>query len=148
ASVIWGDFGPLHEFNQALAAAPMWAWVVGLLAYAYVASVLPVWSLLQPRDYINALQLISALVLIVAGLVAAATIGGAPDLLDAGSERTLVREGPGDASAGGLERVHHRGAEDAEGDQERSEVADAGSERSEGPDEASGAAPGSIDDAR
>ncbi len=78
ASVIWGDWGPLHTFNTALATLPMWAWVVGLLGYSYIASVLPVWVLLQPRDYINALQLISALGLIVVGLIVAATIGGAP----------------------------------------------------------------------
>ena len=79
ASVIWGDAGPLHAVNTTLAAAPMWAWVVGLLAYAYIASVLPVWTLLQPRDYINSLQLLSALGLLVVGLAVAATIGGAPD---------------------------------------------------------------------
>jgi len=79
ASVIWGDVGPLGAFNSALAQAPMWAWVVGLLAYAYVASVLPVWSLLQPRDYINSLQLISSMGLLLAGLVVAATLGGAPN---------------------------------------------------------------------
>ena len=48
-----------------------------LLIYSYVASVLPVWTLLQPRDYINSLQLISALGLIVLGLGAAAFLGGA-----------------------------------------------------------------------
>ena len=47
-----------------------------LLGYSYVASVLPVWTLLQPRDYINSLQLISALGLIVLGLFAAAFAGG------------------------------------------------------------------------
>ncbi|HBS29752.1 MAG TPA: hypothetical protein DEB06_09955, partial [Phycisphaerales bacterium] len=35
---------------------------------------LPVWLLLQPRDYINALQLITSLALIALGLVAAAFI--------------------------------------------------------------------------
>lgn len=29
------------------------AWIVILLIYAYVASVLTVWVLLQPRDYLN-----------------------------------------------------------------------------------------------
>jgi carbon starvation protein CstA len=76
ASVIWGDWGPLHAFNTWMAAAPMWAWVVGLLAYAYIASVLPVWVLLQPRDYINSLQLITALGLLVVGLAGAAIWGG------------------------------------------------------------------------
>lgn len=77
-SILIADWGPLHAFNTWMAAQPTWAWVVGLLAYAYVASVLPVWTLLQPRDYINALQLISALILLVLGLIAAAVLGGAP----------------------------------------------------------------------
>ena len=36
------------------------------------------WTLLQPRDYINSLQLITALGLIVIGLCTAAIMGGAP----------------------------------------------------------------------
>ena len=57
---------------------PTIVWVGVLLFYSYVASVLPVWSLLQPRDFINSLQLLSALGLIVVGLVVAAFWGGAP----------------------------------------------------------------------
>jgi carbon starvation protein len=75
-TVIFGNTGPLGAFNTALAAWPIWLWVVVLLGYSYVASVLPVWTLLQPRDYINSLQLISALALIVLGLAAAAMFGG------------------------------------------------------------------------
>ncbi|MEM9083121.1 MAG: carbon starvation CstA family protein [Planctomycetota bacterium] len=71
----------LQKLNTTLAAQPNWAWLLALLAYAYIASVLPVWSLLQPRDYINAIQLITLLVLLVAGLAAAAIFGGVP-LLD------------------------------------------------------------------
>ncbi|MFN4241689.1 MAG: carbon starvation protein A [Tepidisphaerales bacterium] len=79
-SVFLGDVGPLHAFNQTLAAWPLWVWVVLLLGYCGVASVLPVWVLLQPRDYINALQLLSALGLLFAGLVVAALVGGtSPD---------------------------------------------------------------------
>ncbi|MCS6771500.1 MAG: carbon starvation protein A [Kiritimatiellae bacterium] len=77
ASVFWGDWGPLHAFNIKLAALANIEWVIFLLVYSYAASVLPVWILLQPRDYINSLQLISALGLIAAGLVAAAFWGGA-----------------------------------------------------------------------
>lgn len=36
-------------------------WIYLLLAYSFVASILPVWVLLQPRDYINSHQLILAL---------------------------------------------------------------------------------------
>ncbi len=93
ASVVFGDasFGPtiggLHDFNQWLAAQPLWAWTAALLVYCYIASVLPVWLLLQPRDYINALQLISALALIVAGLVAAAIFGGKLEIAPGEIER-------------------------------------------------------------
>ncbi|MDP1580078.1 MAG: carbon starvation protein A [Candidatus Didemnitutus sp.] len=76
-TVIYGDIGFLHSINVAMAEWSSWRWVVVLLLYSYVASVLPVWSLLQPRDYINSLQLISALGLIVLGLAAAAFGGGA-----------------------------------------------------------------------
>ncbi len=78
ATVIYGDRGWLHDFNAELASWSMMAWVTVLLAYSYVASVLPVWTLLQPRDYINSLQLLTALGLVVAGLVTAAFVGGAP----------------------------------------------------------------------
>jgi carbon starvation protein len=50
---------------------PMAIWIILLFAYAYVASVLPVWSLLQPRDYVNSHQLIVGLVLITLGVFAA-----------------------------------------------------------------------------
>jgi carbon starvation protein len=46
------------------------AWVWILLAYSFVASVLPVWLLLQPRDYLNSHQLITGIVALTAGLVA------------------------------------------------------------------------------
>ena len=75
-AVIYGNAGALGAFNKTLAAWPIWTWVVVLLGYSYVASVLPVWMLLQPRDYINSLQLISALAFIVLGLFAAALAGG------------------------------------------------------------------------
>ena len=77
-TVIFGNEGILGSLNTTLATLPTIVWVLILLAYSYVASVLPVWSLLQPRDYINALQLLSVLLLIVIGLVFAAFIGGAP----------------------------------------------------------------------
>lgn len=75
-TVLFGDVGPLHAFNTTLAALPVWAWTAILLAYCYVASVLPVWVLLQPRDFINSLQLLSILGLLVCGLAVAAVLGG------------------------------------------------------------------------
>jgi carbon starvation protein len=44
-------------------------WIVILLAYVYFASVLPVWKLLQPRDYINAQQLVFGLLVLYGGLL-------------------------------------------------------------------------------
>jgi len=61
--------------NAHLTAWPLWLWTAVLLAYCYFASVLPVWVLLQPRDYINSLQLISSLGLIVVGVLVAGCLG-------------------------------------------------------------------------
>jgi len=77
-TVIYGNVGWLGAANEWMASWPKIVWVAVLLIYSYIASVLPVWTLLQPRDYINSLQLITALGLIVAGLFVAAMLGGAP----------------------------------------------------------------------
>ncbi|MDD9801377.1 MAG: carbon starvation protein A [Deltaproteobacteria bacterium] len=53
-------------------------WVVILLIYCFVASVLPVWLLLQPRDYLNAHQLITGLSLLCLGLFVAGPLVVAP----------------------------------------------------------------------
>ena len=90
-TVIYGNTGALGSFNAALAAWPLWQWVLVLLGYSYVASVLPVWTLLQPRDYINSLQLISALALIVVGLGVAAFFGYTPS---GGEKQTLSMVAP------------------------------------------------------
>ena len=87
-TVAFGNIGFLATLNESLASLPVIAWVGVLLVYSYIASVLPVWTLLQPRDFINSLQLISTLGLIVAGLVIAACIGGAPPTPD-GDRQTL-----------------------------------------------------------
>lgn len=80
--------GWLPEGNPYL--TPVVIWTVLLLAYAYVASVLPVWLLLQPRDFVNSLQLGVALVLMVAGLVVAAFLGQANLLTSAPAIATEV----------------------------------------------------------
>ncbi|MDA7631174.1 carbon starvation protein A, partial [Akkermansiaceae bacterium] len=75
-TVAFGDIGSLGNFNEYLGGDPsnpdsnglsVISWVMLLLGYSYIASVLPVWTLLQPRDYINSLQLLSALGLVVLG---------------------------------------------------------------------------------
>lgn len=44
-------------------------WIIVLMIYVYIASVLPVWKLLQPRDFINAEQLILGLAILYLGLI-------------------------------------------------------------------------------
>jgi carbon starvation protein len=46
-------------------------WIGALLVYVFVASVTPVWVLLQPRDYLNSFLLYGMLLLGVAGIVVA-----------------------------------------------------------------------------
>jgi len=48
---------------------PTGSWTFILLIYAFIASVLPVQTLLQPRDFINSHQLIIAMVLLFIGIV-------------------------------------------------------------------------------
>ncbi|MDX8366939.1 carbon starvation protein A [Cytobacillus sp. IB215665] len=44
-------------------------WIIILMVYLYIASILPVWKLLQPRDYINSHQLIVGLFILYGGLL-------------------------------------------------------------------------------
>ena len=87
-TVYFGDVGFLGSINANLAAWPTMHWVTFLLIYSYIASVLPVWTLLQPRDFINSLQLLSVLALVVIGLVVAGILGGSP----AGEGAEAVRQ--------------------------------------------------------
>ncbi|MDB4733641.1 carbon starvation protein A, partial [Planctomicrobium sp.] len=56
---------------------PVVAWTMILMVYCFMASVLPVWLLLQPRDYVNSHQLFVALALLVGGLGVAGLTGTA-----------------------------------------------------------------------
>jgi len=61
--------GAVAEAFPLLAEIEVSTWVCLLLLYSFVASVLPVWLLLQPRDYINSHQLVTGLVVLSAGLL-------------------------------------------------------------------------------
>lgn len=73
---------------------PVMAWTVILMVYCFAASVLPVWLLLQPRDYINSQQLFVALALLIVGL-AVAGFSGQADLI--GSAPAISQSVPADA---------------------------------------------------
>jgi carbon starvation protein len=67
ASIIIGVHFPL-SMPSIFGLSSMSIWIIILFAYAYVASVLPVWALLQPRDYINSHQLLVGLGAITLGV--------------------------------------------------------------------------------
>ncbi|OQY02985.1 MAG: carbon starvation protein A [Desulfobacteraceae bacterium 4572_123] len=51
---------------------PTGVWTIILLTYAFIASTLPVTTLLQPRDFINSHQLVVAMALLIIGVIASA----------------------------------------------------------------------------
>lgn len=65
---IWIGIYLPFEMPAILGLSPRMVWVIILMIYAYIASVLPVWTLLQARDFINSHELIVGLILIIAGL--------------------------------------------------------------------------------
>ena len=75
-AVIWlGEAVPVALPASVAGLGPQAQWILILFAYAAVASMLPVWLLLQPRDYINGIQLFIGLgILYGAVLIASPTI--------------------------------------------------------------------------
>ena len=74
-----GTFHPLSfEFFGLDKAAQSNLWIILLFIYSGIASLLPVWLLLQPRDYINSHQLLVGLGLIFIGILIAQPIVDAP----------------------------------------------------------------------
>ena len=74
--------GPYLPFKMpAIAGIPdTGVWTIILLTYAFIASVLPVTTLLQPRDFINSHQLVIAMALLVLGVIVA-SFGGHLDIV-------------------------------------------------------------------
>jgi carbon starvation protein len=67
---IWiGDKFPISLPDPFLGMPPVAAWVLILFIYTFIASRLPVWLLLQPRDFINSHQLFVALGLLYLGVL-------------------------------------------------------------------------------
>ena len=76
-ALIFVGYGyPIVLPDSVLGLAPRSQWILLLFAYAGIASILPVWVLLQPRDYINGLQLFLGL-----GLLYVAVLLFAPDVV-------------------------------------------------------------------
>ncbi len=79
AGLLWGSEIPVTGVGRTT-----WIWI--LLGYAFLASVLPVWLLLQPRDYLNSFQLFAGMGLMFVGLVIARPDVVAPAFNDAPSD--------------------------------------------------------------
>jgi carbon starvation protein len=76
ALIFIGNGNPIVLPETMLGLPPRSQWILLLFIYAAIASVLPVWVLLQPRDYINGLQLFLGL-----GLLYVAVLIAAPDVV-------------------------------------------------------------------
>ena len=70
-TVVWGSNMPL-KMPEIAGVPATGVWTIILLIYAFIASTLPVTTLLQPRDFINSYQLLVAMSLMVIGVFVAA----------------------------------------------------------------------------
>ena len=68
-SIYAGSLMPLELPANMLGLTPNANWIIILFAYAAIASMLPVWVLLQPRDFINGLQLFVGLFLLYGAVI-------------------------------------------------------------------------------
>ena len=64
ASVYFGSYIPISLPETMFGLADKANWIIILFVYAAIASLLPVWMLLQPRDFINGMQLLVGLFLL------------------------------------------------------------------------------------
>ncbi|TFG95395.1 MAG: carbon starvation protein A, partial [Calditrichales bacterium] len=74
-TIILGSYFPIQL--PTIAGIPATGiWTIILFIYAYFASVLPVTTLLQPRDFINAYQLLVAMTLLTLGIIFSTLFNG------------------------------------------------------------------------
>ncbi|WP_147917098.1 carbon starvation protein A [Ruania zhangjianzhongii] len=78
ALIVLGNQVPVELPETVLGLSANAFWVVVLFLYAGVASMLPVWVLLQPRDYINGLQLFVGLAILYGSVLIATPTMVAP----------------------------------------------------------------------
>jgi len=74
-TMILGSYLPI-TLPDIASIPPTGTWTIILFIYAYIASVLPVTTLLQPRDFINAYQLLIAMTLLSLGVLIASFFNG------------------------------------------------------------------------
>ncbi|SJM58060.1 carbon starvation CstA family protein [Agrococcus casei] len=80
--IVLGDQVPVILPDDFLGIGPASFWIITLFVYGAIASLLPVWILLQPRDYINGVQLFVGLALLYgAVLIGALFTASKPELV-------------------------------------------------------------------
>ena len=88
ALIILGDEYPIEVPDPFLGMSPGTFWILALFIYAAIASLLPVWVLLQPRDYINGVQLFVGLAILFVSVLFSAPEIVSPAINDAVPEGT------------------------------------------------------------
>ncbi|GAA5227134.1 carbon starvation CstA family protein [Paeniglutamicibacter antarcticus] len=78
ALIVVGDKMPVVLPASTLGMTPATFWIVALFVYGAIASLLPVWVLLQPRDYINGVQLFVGLILLFGSVLLATLFSATP----------------------------------------------------------------------
>ena len=68
-SIYVGSIMPLALPGDIFGLGPNGNWIILLFVYAGIASMLPVWLLLQPRDYINGAQLVVGLLVLYSAVL-------------------------------------------------------------------------------
>ena len=67
-AIWWGTGHPYPMPETTFLGTDKFTWVTILAFYGFIASILPIWLLLQPRDYLESFQLYAGLILIYLGL--------------------------------------------------------------------------------
>lgn len=93
ALIVLGDQVPVVLPENFLGMSPATFWIVALFVYGAIASLLPVWVLLQPRDYINGVQLFVGLALLYGAVLIATLFGAQKPEIVAPAFNTAVPEG-------------------------------------------------------
>ncbi|MCT2592355.1 carbon starvation protein A [Streptomyces sp. N2-109] len=81
--ILLGDAVPVELPDPILGMPPATFWIIALFVYAGIASLVPVWVLLQPRDYINGVQLFVGLGILFVSVLLSAPKIVAPAINDA-----------------------------------------------------------------
>lgn len=93
ALILLGDRFPVVLPETILGMSPTTFWILALFLYGGIASLLPVWVLLQPRDYINGVQLFVGLILLYGAVLIGTLFAAQKPVIVAPLFNTALPEG-------------------------------------------------------